>query len=301
MFTKLTIKNFQIHKNLVVGFDPLVTTIVGPGNIGKSSILRALRWICLNEPTGNDFKSTGAKYVKVSLKEEGKKVVARYRGTKGNYYRIGREFRLRAFGTKVPDRIASRLRITEENFNEQVSAPFWFWLTPGQLSRELNRIVNLESIDRTLAAIGHKYRRSYAEREVCKQRLKAARAVRKELNWTKTADRALAGIESAEKELAHNRNRNASLASLIQDATKVRVALKRARARQSIAQRANDQTDALYAAYMDAKATCAVVAGWIEQIETAKENLCQARARQKELEKKLAKVKLCPTCGQPIQ
>jgi AAA15 family ATPase/GTPase len=38
---KLRIKNFQIHKDLEIEFGP-ITTIVGPSDIGKSAVLRAL-------------------------------------------------------------------------------------------------------------------------------------------------------------------------------------------------------------------------------------------------------------------
>ncbi len=48
----LTLKNFQKHKALYLQFDPHVTTIVGDNEVGKTTVLRAIRWVCFNDPSG---------------------------------------------------------------------------------------------------------------------------------------------------------------------------------------------------------------------------------------------------------
>lgn len=54
-FHKLNIKDFQSHKNSIVEFDRHVTAIIGLNNHGKSAILKALRKLVRNEPSGNAF------------------------------------------------------------------------------------------------------------------------------------------------------------------------------------------------------------------------------------------------------
>ena len=40
----LSLHNFQCHEHLDIAFDPQLTTIVGPSDVGKTAILRALKW-----------------------------------------------------------------------------------------------------------------------------------------------------------------------------------------------------------------------------------------------------------------
>lgn len=57
---KLRIQNFQAHKDTTIEFD-CITTIVGPSDIGKSAVLRALKWVAKNEPKGTSFVRDGDK------------------------------------------------------------------------------------------------------------------------------------------------------------------------------------------------------------------------------------------------
>jgi exonuclease SbcC len=83
---KVTIQNFQAHERLVVNLDPHITTITGPSDTGKSSIIRALRWVALNKPRGDSFIRHGAKWARVKVTVDGE-VVQRRRGSK-NLYKI---------------------------------------------------------------------------------------------------------------------------------------------------------------------------------------------------------------------
>jgi DNA repair exonuclease SbcCD ATPase subunit len=55
MIEEITIINFQIHKKLHFTLDPEITCVTGPTNSGKSSIVRAIRWLFFNRPTGNSY------------------------------------------------------------------------------------------------------------------------------------------------------------------------------------------------------------------------------------------------------
>lgn len=57
---KLRIQNFQAHKDTTIEFDR-IATIVGPSDIGKSAVLRALKWVAKNEPKGISFVRDGDK------------------------------------------------------------------------------------------------------------------------------------------------------------------------------------------------------------------------------------------------
>src|SRR4051812_38242007 len=99
-FRSLVLKNFQKHKLLKIQFSPHITTIKGRTDRGKSSILRALKWLCLNNLIGNEFIRTGSSKAKVGLSVKDHRIV-REKGASNLYVLDGKEFR--AFGSKVPD------------------------------------------------------------------------------------------------------------------------------------------------------------------------------------------------------
>lgn len=89
----------------------------------------------------------------------------------------------RAFGADVPEPIADLLNVGDVNFQAQHDSPFWFSLTAGQVSRELNSVVNLDVIDRTLAGVSSALRKARAVEEVCRDRLEETQKQIEELDW----------------------------------------------------------------------------------------------------------------------
>lgn len=212
MIESLHIKNFQVHDEFHLDLDPHITTLVGKSDAGKSSIIRAKRWLCLNRPAGDSFIRHGADEVTVSLTVDGHKVT-REKG-KVNLYRLDKE-EWTAFGNDVPDAIASLLNVSNENFQRQHDPSWWFSLSPGQVSKELNSIVSLDSIDKTLANIASELRKSKATVEVTESRLAAAQEQRGRLAWVVEADSALAVLEAKETALVANREQQAGLRDLL--------------------------------------------------------------------------------------
>lgn len=179
MLTKLRLRSFQSHKELEIDLDPFVTILVGPSDIGKSAILRGIQWLCLNEPQGMDFIRWGSPSASIRL-EVDEHTIIRKRGEGINLYSLdGQKFK--AFGTKVPAPIADLLNVDSVNFAGQLEAPFWFLLSPPQVSRELNAIVNLTAIDSSLAFVAGEVRNAKAEVSVCEQRYKQAKAEKRRL------------------------------------------------------------------------------------------------------------------------
>jgi DNA repair ATPase RecN len=151
MLEKIKIENFQAHEKLLVDVDPHVTTIVGRTDAGKSSIIRALRWVACNRPTGDSVRKWGTERTSVAVLVDGhtirkikKKGVALYKLDDKTY---------KAFKTDVPPEIEKVLNFHDVNIQQQHDAPFWFFETPGQVGKELNAIVNLELIDQLMVGI----------------------------------------------------------------------------------------------------------------------------------------------------
>ena len=77
--------------------------------------------------------------------------VAREKGPKLNSYKINNGKPFDALKTGVPEEVSRRLCLDEVNFQKQIDAPFWMTQTEGEVAREMNRVVDLEVIDRSMA------------------------------------------------------------------------------------------------------------------------------------------------------
>lgn len=194
MLETLTISKFQPHGLLRIELGPTITSIVGPTDAGKSSILRALWWNMTNEPKGDAFIKDGEKDVLVCLNFEGHQV-DRYRSASENIYRLdGQEFK--AFGNDVPPDVAAALNVGPINFQGQHDAPFWFSETAGEVSRQLNQIVDLGAIDSALSAIDSTIRKARSAVEVISERRDELKEKGKGLRWIKKADEQMCQVET---------------------------------------------------------------------------------------------------------
>ncbi len=148
MFKSLKLWNFQAHRQLEIEFAPGITTIKGPTDVGKSAILRAVRWVCLNDLGGEDFITWGRKEVVADLVLDSGRV-SRRKGKENVYKLNGQIFRAIAAG-KVPDTISVVLGVNEINFQRQLDAHFWLAESAPEVSRQLNRVIDLAVIDESL-------------------------------------------------------------------------------------------------------------------------------------------------------
>lgn len=200
MLKSLTIQNFQAHKRLEVRFDPRITTIIGPSDVGKSAVIRALTWLATNKPAGTAFIREGSKATNVELFVDGKTIL-RHRSASVNTYELdGQE--LKAFGNDVPPEVLKLLNLSSVNFQGQHDSPFWFSETAGEVSRQLNQIVDLGVIDSTLAYLDKELRAGRDRVRVGEERLKEAKARRSSLKSVREMDAGLVRIESLAEEAA---------------------------------------------------------------------------------------------------
>jgi len=153
MIKTLHLRNFLSHKDSLLEFSPGVNVLIGPSDSGKTSLIRALRWIADNRPSGDEFRShwAGREPTKVSVELDSGEVITRIKGTDNFYELDGQVFR--AFGTDVPPPISDALQLSPINIQYQLDAPFLLGDSAGGVARYLNQIVNLEDIDKSLANI----------------------------------------------------------------------------------------------------------------------------------------------------
>lgn len=166
MLEYIDLENFQAHIGLKIVFDPRITTIVGPTDAGKSSIIRALGWVTLGGPVAVPA-NYGTKVARVAIGVDGHTVIRQWGEDKNLYQLDDTEFK--AFRGVVPGELAQLLCMSEVNFQRQLDQPYWLSATPGEVARQLNRIINLDIIDRVLGGANTVCRQATAEVEAARK------------------------------------------------------------------------------------------------------------------------------------
>lgn len=160
MIERLLLQQFQAHEKLDLQLGPL-TVFVGNNGAGKSTVLRALRWVLVSRPSGKSVLRWGTKWCRVQAKVEGRRVGKERRRNSNTYY-LGTD-PYEAPGQKVPDPIAAVLQVDEQlNFQHQFDGPFLLNLTGGQAATELNRIADLGLVDQVLTVVAQEVRSAAA-------------------------------------------------------------------------------------------------------------------------------------------
>lgn len=191
---QITAKDFQGHHRTVIDLDPQVTCLIGPSDAGKTALIRLAYWVAFNQPTGDDMVREGTQRAVGKLAFDDCTVV-RSKGKGRNTYALDGKIQ-KAFGAgKVPDHVAAAMRLDPINFQMQHDAHFWFGDTAGKVSQELNRVVDLGVIDSSLAEANADLKKAKAAREVCEERMEAARKQADALAWVPAMSQDLDSIK----------------------------------------------------------------------------------------------------------
>jgi hypothetical protein len=294
---KIVVVNFQKHEREEFVLDPLVTVFTGPNDAGKSALLRCLRWLATNYPSGVSFIRKGTDFSECILFVDGQ-TCTRYRSRSDNSYQLGAG-QFQKVGTEVPAGVAKLLNVGNVNFQDQHDPPFWLNLTGGQLARELNAVVDLTLIDSTLANLASWVRREKTQLDLHRESLKDARGKRDTLAWVLQANTELAEIERLSTSIAKTRQECARINDQLQEGERLaqrKKTLLRARtALQSLLVQAKR--------VLDYRVELADVENAIRRYTKLQETRCELQEKLAQIRQRIAKGTKgrCPLCGQPIR
>lgn len=166
MIKQLKVQKFQSHDSATLDFRPGVNLIVGDSDSGKSALLRALRWLVFNRPSGFTFQSHWAAKgepttVQAFFSDGGN--AARTRNRKDNWYLLHNLAEpLEAVRTDVPAEVKAVVRLDDLNVQRQGDKPFLLDESPPEVARVLNTVAGLENIDSAHSRIAAKIRENQA-------------------------------------------------------------------------------------------------------------------------------------------
>lgn len=217
-FEYLHLRNFQRHGRLDLELSPGITTLAGDSDVGKSSVVRALGWLLFNNLRGDSLIRHGEKTASARLAFDGGRILLRRAGAGGNLYRLGgREYK--AFGAEVPEDIRAALNVSPNSFARQFDPHFWLSRPAGEVSRELNAIVDLSVVDSALSGAAGLLKRASVEYELTRERLTQAEKSLEEMSWVPGFLETVKRLEALEKDLAVKRARAARVRLSYEEAT----------------------------------------------------------------------------------
>ena len=297
MLEKLSLRNFQTHVRFDVELSPSINVFVGESDAGKSSILRALKWVCTGQAPRSPITTWGKDETKVRLKVDGR-IVSRTKGKKRNIYKLdGKKFAAVGQGN-VPSEIAALLNVGEQNFAGQHASHYFLADTPGEVARQLNSIVNLGLIDASLAEAARQVGQAKGEREAVRGRLEQAEARAEELKWTEDANRDLTGLEQLYSKLEQLCQDRVGIAEAIKDGKRAEEAAGAAQqgsqAKQSALQRLEGVAK-YHASLVDHRNAIQAI---LDDMSCKASQEREQRAKAAGLEATMGTV--CPTCLRPM-
>ena len=152
MLKSISITNFQGHKNSTVEFCGGLNVIGGTSDSGKSSIVRAIRWVTENRPSGDSIKNWYCeKNDKVSVNIEMSEGTVGKERTDGKVkYLINSKkgfSEYEAVRSDVPQEVTDLFNLSEINLQTQHDPYFLLNDSPGDVAKKLNSLVGLDIID----------------------------------------------------------------------------------------------------------------------------------------------------------
>ena len=294
---RVTIRNFQSHKETVLELSPTVNSLEGVSDSGKSAVLRSLLWCLTNKPDGVAFASNWAKDRKGKLKDDVRVSIdniTRFRTADTNgYIRYvpGKDPQTyEALKGTVPPDIESAINIGSVNIQRQMDPPFLLSSTPGDAARYVNELIGLVEIDTYQKALKGKAHDNANSLKDENKRLSESEAALAQYDWVAGAKdkvEELSGIEAKCTSLEADLAKLAELGALeevskkLDDAnalekkvTKLIAACPDTKALESDVEalKQADEADALIAQLIESKAVASTADGKIlalSQINTA--------------------------------
>jgi DNA repair protein SbcC/Rad50 len=184
MFKSLRTKYFQSHRNTFLDLSEGVNVILGLSQSGKTALIRSLRLLIDNRPSGAKYYSRfapdkGATEIELETREGDKikleKIVRRKKDGEKEledtiYYLNGQDFS----GTQkdVPDQIRDALNMGELNIQRQFDQPFLIISSAGEVARTINRITKLDQVDNWVTVLTKRINEQRRETDLLEKQAK---------------------------------------------------------------------------------------------------------------------------------
>ncbi len=190
----IQLQNFQSHHNSHLELSDGVNIIHGPTDNGKSVIIRAIRWVIINRPTGDKFRTHETKQTTVTL-ETDNFIIQRRKSDSKNEYKMD-DVVYKALRSSVPEDISTALNLSEANIQSQHEVYFLVDKSPGHRSKQLNEVAGLQVMDKVLKKVNSEVRSINSKIKAVNDILIDAQNEILNLEWINSADSFLNKLEN---------------------------------------------------------------------------------------------------------
>lgn len=173
MIRKVILENFQAHEYSEIVLSEGINVICGASDQGKSSVIRAIRWVLENRPSGFAFKRDGAEGpTRVTLVFDDCKIVKERSETENKYIvcEAGKKpIEYKALRSDVPEEIRELTRFGAYNVQYQFGASFLLDDSAGEVAKKLNNLSGVAIIDDILKETNSRIRTEKAKETTTKE------------------------------------------------------------------------------------------------------------------------------------
>lgn len=259
------LRGFQSHVESLFKLGPGLNVITGPTDSGKTSLLRAIRWVAFGEPAGEQFVNLDVGHTEVVIRLSDGTVVGKRRRKGKTSYDVtlpGQDEPGTIFEkAEVPAEVTAALGLTTQkfgvlefplNFSYQLDEPFLISKPPSNGAVILGKLAGTEIVDLAIKAVAkdtyhYNEERSAAKKAIeqkkkdlaeyddlddQKAQLEAALALVAKIEAALAKRATLAGLQAAYQKATENRataqatvDRLAIVETLAADAAAIEVAL----------------------------------------------------------------------------
>ena len=177
MIESIEIRNFQIHKKTRIEFVPGINIISGTSDNGKSSVIRAFRWVLENRPQGYSFRRWGTPEKAITAVDVvvDSETISRKRGNIKNEY-VFEDTVYKALRSDVPDPIKEHLETLSFNIQMQNEKVFLFQDSDSNVAKLINDVSGISIIDDIHKESNKRLRDLNSEEKILKDLIKDKKA-----------------------------------------------------------------------------------------------------------------------------
>lgn len=293
ILTRIKLLNFQCHSKVDIPIKSRITSIIGPSDVGKSAILRAIRW-CLQNQAPSGFQKHQTTKTEVALEFVSGQTIQRVRHGSKNRYIIGDKV-FEAVGAGGPPMLVSQICPTNElNFQTQHEAPLWFSSSEGEIARQLNQVVELDKMDFLQSRLQSLERKTVANVELLQEKVQEVQARLKKLDFVQDQKQDLLAIKAIFQKVESTTKSIQRLGTWMHRYNSI----KRVEMPPD-----TGQMDALYERIKETTLKLEKLSDGIQQLRFAEDRLRQATEKLQRMEQQLhesTRNQLCPICQRPM-
>jgi len=284
------------------------TVIVGPSDVGKSAVIRAIHSAVTNR-SGQDFIRSGAKESKIALVfEDG--VLAWLKGGSATYKLGKKEFEKP--GRTVPEEVANFLRLGDiqvgdeklnPNIHGQFQPPFLVTSSPGTRARLIGEMSGINTL---YLAIAESNRRGQASKRLRTTRIGDLEKSKEELRGYSHLPAVQVGLNAVGKKLKAVEAKEKEAQELKAAAYYLKETQRRVLETQATAEKASDLKGKMDRASVLIESIKGLYLGRTElkdlkfAVTQGEVTSSELRRQRDEILQELGSVIVCPTCNSPL-